>query len=246
MTDRIDHLEALDRALSGEQVDPALEPLVSIAMEARAALRLSAPTLAPTLAPALAPTAAPRLPGRRGARRLQVLLAATIVLLLTLGGSLTASASSLPGDALYPVKRAVERVALAVERDPAQKADRHLLYAERRLSELATLLQRRRSGEQIDVGAAMSAYRSEVAGAENSLRSAAASDKQIAKLQARLDAHVTKLEALAASKNNPRAAEAIRRAIDKAERAAERLAEKKANKPGKGERGRSSEAPGKR
>jgi hypothetical protein len=94
-------------------------------------------------------------------------IAAAILTVGLLGtAAVAASSSSLPGDFLYPVKRAVEKVELTIHRDPASRARLHLEFAQRRLAELSALLAERRNGETVDVGAEMSAYRDEVAAAQ--------------------------------------------------------------------------------
>jgi hypothetical protein len=62
---------------------------------------------------------------------------ALVVSLLVGGGVVYAAADDLPGDALYPVKRAVERAQLALSPDDAGL---RLSFAVRRLDEVATLL----------------------------------------------------------------------------------------------------------
>lgn len=74
----------------------------------------------------------------RIAAALVVTLAA---LLLTLFATLTVSAESLPGETLYPVKRAAERAELALAGD-SQSADLRLEFAGRRLDEFERLLAR--------------------------------------------------------------------------------------------------------
>lgn len=66
--------------------------------------------------------------------------AAAVVLILLLGLVTPAVAASAPGDWLYPVKRAVERVELALAAHPAGQAATLMTHAERRVAEVATLL----------------------------------------------------------------------------------------------------------
>lgn len=75
-------------------------------------------------------------------------------------GALTVSASSsaLPGDTLYPVKRAVETTQLATASE-ARDANLHLVFAQRRLQETADLLARSRP-EGIEI--ALQGYESEL------------------------------------------------------------------------------------
>jgi hypothetical protein len=67
--------------------------------------------------------------------------ASVMVALLLVGSAVTASAASVPGDALYPLKRTTEQVRLALA--PAQQqADLHLEFARQRLQEVRTLTDR--------------------------------------------------------------------------------------------------------
>lgn len=68
---------------------------------------------------------------------------AGIVLLLLIGApSLVAAASgSIPGDTLYPVKRGFEQTRLAFQFSEAGKAALHLNFAERRVDEIALLIE---------------------------------------------------------------------------------------------------------
>jgi hypothetical protein len=61
--------------------------------------------------------------------------AAAAILVLTVGVG-TASARSVPGDLLYPLKLATERVAFALTTGPERKAELRLSFADRRLGEL--------------------------------------------------------------------------------------------------------------
>src|SRR5262245_13321743 len=78
-----------------------------------------------------------RPPVRRA--RLRYALAGVSVGLLLTGGLVVASASALPGDLLYPVKRATERVELAVVFGQEAKGRAHLALARTRVEELQAL-----------------------------------------------------------------------------------------------------------
>ena len=77
----------------------------------------------------------PPAPGRRLG---YALIVATVVWALIVAGGTTVHASqdSLPDDALYPVKTAVENLRLAVARTPEARASLHLELAERRVQEV--------------------------------------------------------------------------------------------------------------
>jgi hypothetical protein len=76
---------------------------------------------------------------------LRPVLAAAGIFVLVLAGATTAAASSLPGDALYAVKRAGEDVRLALTFDDVARM--HLLaeLTDRRLEELSEIAKRRPS-----------------------------------------------------------------------------------------------------
>lgn len=84
---------------------------------------------------------APPLRQRRfaGFRRRVAVIAAAVTATLTFTGGATYAAAqqALPGDALYGVKRATERLALAVEQDPDEDAKLLVRFAQRRLLEAA-------------------------------------------------------------------------------------------------------------
>ncbi len=84
---------------------------------------------------------------RRAARRnragwfapLLRLAAVALVVLLALGGGVAAAQASLPGDALYPLKRGWEQVQLHLPQTPAQRAGMHLRLAAARVREALAL-----------------------------------------------------------------------------------------------------------
>lgn len=82
---------------------------------------------------------APRLPVWR--RRGVLAVMSLVLTVLFLFSTISVSAASVPGDVLYPIKRAAEQVRLAVTPDQDQ-AVVHLELAQVRLQELVTLTQR--------------------------------------------------------------------------------------------------------
>jgi hypothetical protein len=72
-------------------------------------------------------------------------LAAAAVLVLVLAGATSAAASSIPGDALYGVKRATEDVRLALTFDAEARTQLLSELTDRRLEELAEIAKRRPS-----------------------------------------------------------------------------------------------------
>lgn len=86
-------------------------------------------------------------------RRFALPVAAAVTVLLVLSmlgvGAVYASAQSLPGDSLYRVKLAGERVRLALSLSESREAKLHLRFASERLKEAAALVERNR-GEDIE------------------------------------------------------------------------------------------------
>lgn len=75
-------------------------------------------------------------------------LAMLLALFLLGGGTTVAAQSSLPGDLLYPVKRATERLSFLVARGPVERADLHLELAGKRTEELEIITYRNRGIEE--------------------------------------------------------------------------------------------------
>jgi hypothetical protein len=78
-------------------------------------------------------------------RRWALAIAVLLVLILVGGSTVTASASSLPGDILYPVKTATEKVQGFFTFGSDAKASFHMKLAQRRLNELELLAERNRA-----------------------------------------------------------------------------------------------------
>ena len=89
--------------------------------------------------------------------------AAAIVIVLLFatfsGGVAYAASNSLPGSALYPVKRAVEQVELAMATTPESQAQVHMALADQRLNEAAALA---KSGQQQLAEQAVKEYSAQV------------------------------------------------------------------------------------
>lgn len=80
-------------------------------------------------------------PRRRGAReRRLALLASSFVLVGGSAGMAVASQDALPGDALYPIKRGIEKAQADLSRDDAAKGHDLLAQADRRLTEVQGLV----------------------------------------------------------------------------------------------------------
>jgi hypothetical protein len=86
-----------------------------------------------------------RVPGLlAGSRRLAVASVAGVLLLCLVlsAGTVSAASASLPGDPLYPVKRATEAFVSSAAPTPQLRARAHLVWADRRLREIETLVAR--------------------------------------------------------------------------------------------------------
>lgn len=84
-----------------------------------------------------------------------------------------ASQSALPGDALYSVKTGVEQTQVNLARDAAEKARLNLAFAERRLDEIARLID---NGRFADIAQAVQEYEKYVQSAIAELETVAAGD----------------------------------------------------------------------
>jgi hypothetical protein len=91
-------------------------------------------------------SAAPRLPLWR--RSVALAMASIVAVFLLLGSAVSASAVSVPGDVLYPVKRTTEQVRLALTPE-GQQVDLHLEFARQRLQELNVLQERGEVSEEL-------------------------------------------------------------------------------------------------
>jgi hypothetical protein len=115
--------------------DPAAVPRAEFAADLRSRLMAEAVEV-------MTPDSVLVLPARtRGRRERRLVAAASAVVLL--GGSAgmaAASQGALPGDALYPVKRGIERVEAGVSMSPAGKGRDLLHQASGRLAEVGGLL----------------------------------------------------------------------------------------------------------
>jgi hypothetical protein len=102
-----------------------------------------------------------------------------------------------PGDALYGTKLAFERVQLTLERDPVDDVRLHLVFADRRISDLSELLAEGRTDE---IGGAMASLNAHVGQAENGVSDLQAVGQSVVSLQEHLievlGKHVMVLEGL--------------------------------------------------
>jgi hypothetical protein len=84
----------------------------------------------------------------RRVRLLPVALGLVMALFVASAWSVSASASSLPGEALYPVKLVTEKARLAITFRQESQARLHLTFAERRLAEMEALFAQNRVVEE--------------------------------------------------------------------------------------------------
>ena len=93
-----------------------------------------------------------------------VQVAAGILIFVFLSsGVMMASANSLPGDSLYPIKIAKENIQLALTFNKMAKAELHLQFAQRRLSEIETVLRDERDADLNNIVNSMIEHTNEVA-----------------------------------------------------------------------------------
>jgi hypothetical protein len=115
------------------------------------------------------------------ARWLPRLAAATMALIIVSATAVAASAASLPGDALYPVKRAAENVRLLLSWGPAAAAAIQMDIAAARLAELRALQERGAGTDPALVAAVVAAH---------DAARAAASQSDDPALQAQVEARI--------------------------------------------------------
>ena len=104
-----------------------------------------------------------------------VMAFAILAVFLFGGAGMTAyaSQSALPGDALYSVKTGVEQTQVSLAGDAAEKARLNLAFAERRLDEIARLIE---NGRYADIAQAVQEYENSVQSAIAALETVAAGD----------------------------------------------------------------------
>lgn len=126
--------EMLTRSASIEPSEQFTADLRARLMTEAADVLVAAPARSTLTAHASGATVRPPAPRRRLAG-----LAAAVVAGTATVGLVTSSASAVPGDVLYPVKRGVESVQLAVHRDDVGRGETQLDQASERLLEAWTL-----------------------------------------------------------------------------------------------------------
>lgn len=143
------------RGLSSARRDPALAPLLSLAQglasvplapapDFRDTLRqrlLAVATVAPAPVPAASPVERAKnwVEGWR-VQRVMAAAAASMAAVVGISGVSVAASRSVPGDALYGVKRSAEGLQISLARNDVNRGKRHLQHAETRLDEIAQLV----------------------------------------------------------------------------------------------------------
>jgi hypothetical protein len=100
----------------------------------------------------LSPVSPLALPPRRTDRARQRRLTAAAAVFTLVGGSAglaAAAEQSLPGDALYPIKRGIEDAQLGLQSEPADKGRAYLAQAEERLDEASSLIETGAPSDQV-------------------------------------------------------------------------------------------------
>jgi hypothetical protein len=151
MRRRKERLDKLDAALDGRlvEVDDDLAPLVETAARLRAALagieldpEAAERHLGMMLDGEAKVVALPTWPRPRASRWRRRVAAVALAAVLTVLPATMASASALPGQALYPVKLAVEQLQVtAVSWSSTWEANQRIRIADNRLDELDRLIQ---------------------------------------------------------------------------------------------------------
>ena len=153
----------------------------------------------------------------RGVRMGAISLVTGIALVLGAGSAVAASASALPGDALYGVKRAAERISLAMHRDPVGRIALQLQHASIRLSEVEALI-----AAGGDPSEAIEGLEDALDGAEldalNAIALGKDSEALLAHVQEMISKHISVLNDVL-GKVPDQAKDAIQNAIDNAEKA---------------------------
>jgi hypothetical protein len=224
-SDDLDRL--LDRVIAGEDLDPLddLAPLLHPARVARAAM---ATTVAPAVASAhisalhrgetVRPVPDRR---RRRVRRLTAIALVGVLFVMGAGSAVAASSGALPGDRLYGVKRAVERVSLSFHRKASSRATFELGLAQKRIDEITAAVA---AGK--DPSAAVSGLEDALDGAQrDALRAVAlgtSGDALLAHVQAMIAKHVLVLQSVL-DRVPAQAHDAILRAIANAGKASDKI-----------------------
>ena len=151
------------------------------------------------------------------ARAIPILLA----LLLIGGGTVHASADSLPGSPLYPVKRAVERTRLLLAPTLESRAQLHLAFADKRLAEGIIVA---RQGRDDQANRLVGEYERELDTALSTIEEMAAQGRSPAQLSAQLQEQLASQQQVLEAMGGPLPPEALEIALGAARRVEDELA----------------------
>jgi hypothetical protein len=171
---------------------------------------------------------------------------AAMLLVIGGGSAIAASSSALPGDPLYGVKRAVERISLAMHHDHAGRAALHLQFANNRLHEVSALVLAGKDPAEL-----LGDLEAELSGAENDALQALAlgqdAEALLDHVRAMIAKHITVLNGVLA-KVPDQAKDAIQHAIDNAQNASDNVQHGRgqSNKPADPASGRPTAPPAKK
>jgi uncharacterized protein DUF5667 len=220
----------LDRLAAGEEPEATgdLAPFLHPARVARAAFVRSVPAevarehLAELRADRARNVVAMPVVRRSPLTRLAaVAVLGVMVLVLGAGSAIAASSGALPGDPLYGVKRTVERVSLAMHRDPVGRAALHLQFADTRLHEVSALVLAGKDPDDL-----IDDLEAELNGAEHDALDAVAlgldAEALLAHVREMIAKHISVLNGVL-GKVPDQAKDAIQHAIDNANKAQENV-----------------------
>ena len=111
---------------------------------------------------------------------LQPLAAGVSLFAIIFGGwvaTVNASFDSVPGDVLYPVKLATERVQITFAANPERRARLYSEFAGRRLQEAATVSVSDKEGKEVRVKAAVDGFKTQVNSAQEALKQVSVEDR---------------------------------------------------------------------
>lgn len=143
------HLDACPACAALWEVYQAQDDLLSSLPELRPSAELTSTVLDRTVRSAIPGRATRKTRGVRGfrSRAASVAVVGLLVLFVTLGGTIPASAGALPGEILYPVKLATEQVRLALTWDDSARLEYQESLAETRRGEAREIVKLEREAE---------------------------------------------------------------------------------------------------
>lgn len=138
-------------------------------------------------------------------------LAVLIAVVLIGGGTVAASAESLPDHPLYPVKRVVESARLLLAVSPESKAILHVEFAGRRLNEAMAVAQKGQADQAKDL---IQEYNSELLSALVTLEEAAAQGTSVSHVSFELRGQVAGQQTAVESARSALPSDAVNSALD--------------------------------